>query len=73
MQVPMTRSEKGADQGQVRVDIPARMEGISQYSQVVVKAVTIDPKVVQTDQRPPESNKEIASNIVMINIDGQLS
>jgi len=30
----------------VKVDIPARMEGLSQYSQVVVKAVTIDPKVV---------------------------
>ena len=56
----------------MRLDIPARMEGLGQYSQVVVKAVTIDPKVVQTDQRPPESNKEIASNIVMINIDGQM-
>jgi hypothetical protein len=33
----------------VKVDIPARMEGLGQYSQVVVKAVTIDPKVVQTD------------------------
>ena len=53
----------------MRVDIPARMEGLGQYSQVVVKAVTIDSKVVQTDQRP---NKEIASNIVMINIDGQM-
>jgi hypothetical protein len=45
----MTRTEKGVDQGQVKVDIPPRIEGLSQYSQVVLKAVTVDPKVVQTD------------------------